>query len=52
MKDLVSQISPCVNPMTVLGFVNTAYDGGHKSMVHTAGASALGTQCISDSFAH
>jgi len=38
--------SPCVNPMTVLGFVNTAYDGGHKSMVHTAGASALGKMLI------
>jgi len=31
-----------VNPMTVMGFLDVAYLGGHKSIVHTAAASALG----------
>lgn len=41
-----------VNPMTALGFVETARDGGHRAIVHTAAASNLGQMlqkiCLKD----
>ncbi|MBA17568.1 MAG: NADH oxidase [Sphingomonas sp.] len=41
-----------VNPMTALGFVETARRGGHRAMVHTAAASNLGQMlqkiCLAD----
>jgi NADPH2:quinone reductase len=36
-----------VNPWTVLGFLEIAHAGGHKTIVHTAAASALGKMLIS-----
>lgn len=38
--------SAFVNPMTVLGFVETAKAGGHKAIVHTAAASNLGQMLV------
>eukprot|EP00126_Sphaerothecum_destruens_P001102 Sdes_comp13170_c0_seq1m3078 len=35
-----------VNPLTVLSFVDIARSGGHKYLVHTAAASALGRMLI------
>eukprot|EP01135_Chromosphaera_perkinsii_P000662 Nk52_evm29s147 gene=Nk52_evmTU29s147 len=35
-----------VNPLTVLSFVDIALSGGHKYIVHTAAASALGRMLI------
>lgn len=35
-----------VNPMTVVGFLETAREGGHHAIVHTAGNSALGKMLI------
>lgn len=41
-----------VNPLTALGFVETARQAGHKAIVHTAAASSLGQMlqkiCLSD----
>ena len=41
-----------VNPLTALGFVETARAGGHKAIVHTAAASNLGQMlqriCLAD----
>ncbi|MFK4874607.1 zinc-binding dehydrogenase [Novosphingobium sp. ZW T3_23] len=41
-----------VNPLTALGFVETARQGGHKAIVHTAAASNLGQMlqriCLAD----
>lgn len=38
--------SAFVNPMTVLGFIETAKAGGHKAIVHTAAASNLGQMLV------
>ncbi|BBE00103.1 NADH oxidase [Sphingobium amiense] len=38
--------SAFVNPMTALGFVETAKAGGHKAIVHTAAASNLGQMLV------
>eukprot|EP01087_Luapelamoeba_hula_P017024 TRINITY_DN5324_c0_g1_i2.p1 TRINITY_DN5324_c0_g1~~TRINITY_DN5324_c0_g1_i2.p1 ORF type:complete len:394 (-),score=86.76 TRINITY_DN5324_c0_g1_i2:163-1344(-) len=38
--------SAWVNPMTVIGFLDVAASGGHKSLVHTAAGSALGKMLI------
>ncbi len=43
---LVSAASGQVNPLTVLGFLDTAAKKRHRGIVHTAGASALGRQLI------
>jgi NADPH:quinone reductase-like Zn-dependent oxidoreductase len=44
-----------VNPLTALGFVETARQGGHKAIVHTAAASNLGQMlqriCLADGIA-
>lgn len=41
-----------VNPLTALGFVETARSGGHKAIIHTAAASNLGQMlakiCLAD----
>ncbi|MGV2168842.1 zinc-binding dehydrogenase [Agrobacterium tumefaciens] len=31
-----------INPLTALGFIETARNGGHKAIIHTAAASSLG----------
>ena len=31
-----------VNPLTVCGFIDTAHKQGHKAIIHSAAASALG----------
>jgi NADPH:quinone reductase-like Zn-dependent oxidoreductase len=38
--------SAFVNPMTALGFVETARSGGHTAIVHTAAASNLGQMLV------
>lgn len=38
--------SAFVNPMTALGFAETARAGGHKAIVHTAAASNLGQMLV------
>lgn len=47
-EDVTAQegASAFVNPMTVLGFVETAKAGGHKAIVHTAAASNLGQMLV------
>jgi NADPH:quinone reductase-like Zn-dependent oxidoreductase len=35
-----------VNPLTALGFVETARSGGHKAIIHTAAASNLGQMLV------
>ena len=35
-----------VNPLTALGFVETARSGGHKAIIHTAAASNLGQMLL------
>lgn len=41
-----------INPLTALGFVETARRGGHKAIIHTAAASSLGQMfqriCLAD----
>lgn len=41
-----SACSGNVNPLTVLGFYDYFKKRGHKGIVHTAGASALGKMLI------
>ncbi len=43
---VVSAASGQVNPLTVLGFLDTVDKKKHRGIVHTAGASALGRQLI------
>ena len=38
--------APFVNPMTVIGFLETAQSAGHKAIVHTAANSALGLMLL------
>jgi len=45
----VSYIAGCsafVNPLTVLGFLDIAKVGGHRAILHTAAASALGKMLV------
>lgn len=38
--------SPFINPLTAVGFVQTARGGGHQAMVHTAAGSQLGRMLL------
>lgn len=44
--DLKQGASTFVNPLTVLGMLEIANEGGHKGLLHTAASSSLGLQLL------